>query len=117
MSNKDKYVGYRTSIEMYAKIKEQAKKRDIRISDFLRHAVEQCLTNDRTVVNQEFDTLKQQIEKKDEQIEHLHQLLAMEKQNMASITQQLEKKELLLEDLRNKSVWSRLKGAFFFISS
>ena len=57
--------------------------------------------------------LLQQIQIKDEQIEHLHQLLAMEKKTASEVLEHFDRAQLQLEDLRNKrTMWQRIKTVF-----
>lgn len=123
MSNKDKYVGFRISEDTYEEIRLQAEREEITVSDFVRKSVQHCLSGVKQdeklqlhIVKQQLSKKDEQIDKKDEQIDHLHQLLAMKEKNTNALTEQLEQKELMLEDLQNRSVWKKLKAALSSVS-
>jgi len=128
MSNDIKLVGFRADLEKYREIRSYAEEHGMSVSDLLREAVEYYLTNDKSANPTEFNAIKQQFEnqlekqdeylkEKDTQIERLHQLLAMKEQNMATIAKQLEHKDILLEDMRSRSVWKKIKTALGFSGS
>jgi len=112
MSNKDKYVGFRISEDSYEEIRLQADEEGITVSDFIRKSVQHCLSGVKQNEKHQLNIVKQQLSKKDEQIDHLHQLLAMKEKNMDSLVSQLEQKNLMLEDLQNRSVWKKLRAVF-----
>jgi len=121
MSNDIKLVGFRAKMDFYHEIKSYAEEHGVNISDLLRESIKQYLTGDKPTNTEEFKIVFQQLDKKDEQlkikdeqINHLHQLLAMKERNVDSLNRQLEQKELMLEDMRNRSVWKRIKTAFGF---
>lgn len=113
MANGVKLIGYKADIDNYKKVKKYADQKGLSISDLLREAVKHFLTEDKHTTNEdkqiltELETVKQQLEVKDEQISELHQLLAMKENNMDTMVKQLQ-------DMRNRSVWTRIKNAIGF---
>ena len=108
MSNQIKTIGVKVPLEFYEKIKMHANSHSISISDFIRDAMEGRLNGGQQSSNEvkpAFDALTGQLQIKDEQIEHLHQLLAMKEKAAMEQT-------LMLEDMRNRSLWRRVKMVF-----
>lgn len=105
MSNKDKYVGFRISEDTYEEIRLQAEREEITVSDFVRKSVQQCLSGVKQNEKHESHIVEQQLEKKDEQIEHLHQLLAIAQSN-------LQREQKALEDFKSRSLpwWKKIFG-------
>ena len=129
MSNEIKTIGVKVPIEFYVKIKEYADSNGVSISDFIRDAMARRLNGNQQSSNeasndvkQMFDSFGEQLRIKDEQIEQLHQLLAMKEKTTANLTEeriiiksQLEHANLQLEYLQNRlTVWQKLKT--FFVS-
>ena len=54
--------------------------------------------------------LREQLTRRDEQIDHLTQLLAMQTKTTVALTEQLDAERALIEDLRRRkpSVWKRI---------
>jgi len=129
MSNEIKTIGVKVPISFYVKIKGYADSNGISISDFIRDLMEKRLNGDQQSSNEtsndvklQFDALFEQLRIKDDQIEQLHQLLAMKEKTTANLTEeriivksQLEHVNLQLEYLQNRpTVWQKLK--MFFVS-
>lgn len=127
MSNEIKTIGVKVPIEFYVKIKGYADSNGISISDFIRDLMEKQLNGNQQSSNegsndvkQMFDALFEQLRIKDDQIEQLHQLLAMKEKTTANLTEermfiksQLEHANLQLEYLQNRpTVWQKLKTLF-----
>ena len=106
----------RMPVVLYEKLKEHADSQGISISDVVRDAVltvydNQGQSNPNEI--QMYSALLQQIKIKDEQIEHLHQLLAMEKKTAFEVLENFNRAQLQLEDLRKKrKMWQRIKAVF-----
>lgn len=119
MSDAMKVTTVRMPVELYEKVKENAEKQGLSISDAVRDAVV-AMYDDQKGANQNeiqmYSAILQQIEVKDEQIEHLHQLLAMEKKAASDALERLERfdrAQLQLEDMRkSRKMWQRIKAVF-----
>ena len=67
-------------------------------------------SNETSSIDKYIDTLIEQLEEKDRQIQELHQIVAM---TQKSVNQLTEQNQLLLEDTRQKlSLWTRIKAHF-----
>ena len=54
-----------------------------------------------------------QLVRRDEQIDHFQQIVAMSQKNIGALTEQLSDSRQLIEDMRQrKTVWQRLKAVF-----
>jgi len=53
-----------------------------------------------------------QIESQAQQIDHLTQVIAMSQKNITLLAEQLDGSKQQLEDLRNRTVWQRVKAVF-----
>ena len=108
-----KNASIRMTIEFFERIQTAAKIQSLSVSDYIRDAVEQVLQNAEHDIEQRstdiereaFRTLQTQLETKDEQIDHLQQLLAV---SQKSIQQLAEQNHLLLEDTRKRTWWKRI---------
>jgi len=70
-------------------------------------------TNDQTalieLMRSEISHLREQLARRDEQIDHLTQLLAMQTKTTAALTEQLSAERQMIEDMRDrKPMWKRL---------
>lgn len=129
MSNEIKLVGFRAQIQYHEKIKAHADAIGMSVSDFLRDAVEQALNGVKSGVKSDFAVLEKQLDVKDQQIADLSRQLedgsrrheqtqrgseeAAKRSDMllAQMTQQLDRSQLQLEDMRRRrSWWQRLAG-------
>ena len=131
MSNEIKLVGFRAPIAYHEKIKTHADSTGLSISDFLRDAVEHALNGVKSDVKSDLTLLEKQFDVKDRQIEDLSRQLedgnrrheetqraseeAAKRSDMllAQMTQQLDRTQLQLEDMRNRqtqSWWGRMFG-------
>ena len=122
MSNEVKLIGFKASINLQEDLRKHAESLDLSVSAYLRRIVEKSLTEVKPDANsvkptetEEFILIKEQIKIKDEQldekgkqIEHLHQIVAMQQKTIESVT---EKNNLLLES-KTRSFWGRLIGSF-----
>ena len=122
MSNEVKLIGFKASIDLQEDLRKHAESLDLSVSAYLRRVVEKSLTEIKPDANsvkptetEEFILIKEQIKIKDEQldekgkqIDHLHQIVAMQQKTIESVT---EKNNLLLES-KTRSLWSRLIGSF-----
>ena len=116
MSEAMKVTTVRMPVELHEKVKEHADSQGLSISDVVRDAVVTAYDNQEKSDSKEiqmYSALLQQIQIKDEQIEHLHQLLAMEKKTASEVLEHFDRAQLQLEDLRNKrTMWQRIKAVF-----
>ena len=122
MSNEVKLIGFKASIDLQEDLRKHAESLDLSVSAYLRRVVEKSLTEIKPDANsvkptetEEFILIKEQIKIKDEQldkkgkqIDHLHQIVAMQQKTIESVT---EKNNLLLES-KTRSFWGRLIGSF-----
>ena len=122
MSNEVKLIGFKASIDLQEDLRKHAESLDLSVSAYLRRVVEKSLTEIKPDANsvkptetEEFILIKEQIKIKDEQldekgkqIDHLHQIVAMQQKTIESVT---EKNNLLLES-KTRSLWGRLIGSF-----
>ena len=122
MSNEVKLIGFKASIDLQEDLRKHAESLDLSVSAYLRRVVEKSLTEVKPDANsvkptetEEFILIKEQIKIKDEQldekgkqIDHLHQIVAMQQKTIESVT---EKNNLLLES-KTRSLWGRLIGSF-----
>jgi predicted CopG family antitoxin len=105
----------RVSDDFYERIKDEATDRDLSVSDFIRQAIEAAVDEGLQTEDKPKDTASQQtlalliseLEKKNAQIDQLHQLMAMDKQERERLAQQLNRAHLQLEDLRKPRRWWR----------
>lgn len=120
MSDAMKVTTVRMPVDLYEKVKEHADSQGISISDVVRDAVVTVHDKQERLSEKEiqmYSALLQQIQIKDEQIEHLHQLLAMEKKTAFEVLENFNRAQLQLEDLRQKrTLWQRVKSVFVPIS-
>ena len=57
--------------------------------------------------------LESQLESRDEQVDHLTQVVAMSQKNIGALTEQLLDSRQMIEDMRQRrTVWQRLKAVF-----
>tara|TARA_B100001013_G_C24487380_1_gene393760 strand:+ start:141 stop:494 length:354 start_codon:yes stop_codon:yes gene_type:complete len=115
MSNEVKLIGFKASIDLQEDLRKHAESLDLSVSAYLRRVVEKSLTGVKPTETEEFILIKEQIKIKDEQldekgkqIDHLHQIVAMQQKTIESVT---EKNNLLLES-KTRSLWGRLIGSF-----
>ena len=122
MPNEVKLIGFKASIDLQEDLRKHAESLDLSVSAYLRRVVEKSLTEVKPDANsvkptetEEFILIKEQIKIKDEQldekgkqIDHLHQIVAMQQKTIESVT---EKNNLLLES-KTRSLWGRLIGSF-----
>ena len=55
----------------------------------------------------------EQLTRKDEQIDHFQQIVAMSQKNIGALTEQLDDSRQMIEDMRlRRTVWQRLKAVF-----
>ena len=122
MPNEVKLIGFKASIDLQEDLRKHAESLDLSVSAYLRRVVEKSLTEIKPDANsvkptetEEFILIKEQIKIKDEQldekgkqIDHLHQIVAMQQKTIESVT---EKNNLLLES-KTRSLWGRLIGSF-----
>ncbi len=60
-----------------------------------------------------FEDFREQLSRRDEQIDHFQQIVAMSQKNIGALTEQLSDSRQLIEDMRQrKTVWQRLKAVF-----
>jgi antitoxin component of RelBE/YafQ-DinJ toxin-antitoxin module len=85
--------------ELYEQARVAALASGITLSDFVRDVVSQaCRNGDAPEV---LDLLRDELSHKNEQIDHLHQLLAIQSKTTAALTEQ---NQLLLEDQRHRKL-------------
>ena len=61
----------------------------------------------------EISHLREQLARRDEQIDHFQQIVAMSQKNIGALTEQLDDSRQMIEDMRQRrTVWQRLKGVF-----
>ena len=61
----------------------------------------------------EISHLREQLTRRDEQIDHFQQIVAMSQKNIGALTEQLDDSRQMIEDMRQRrTVWQRLKGVF-----
>ena len=61
----------------------------------------------------EISHLREQLARRDEQIDHFQQIVAMSQKNIGALTEQLDDSRQMIEDMRQrKTVWQRIKGVF-----
>ena len=92
--------------ELYEQARVAALASGITLSDFVRDVVSQaCRNGDAPEV---LDLLRDELSHKNEQIDHLHQLLAMQTKTTAALTERLQ----AIEDMRRWNWWQRLRRRF-----
>ena len=106
----------RVNEELYEKVRQRAETSGIKLSDFLRDAIiKACEESDADAMQSHnvIPVLENQLAAKDEQIAHLHQLLAMGGKERERLAEQLQRTNLQLEDLRKpQTAWQRIKAVF-----
>ena len=111
MATEVKLLATKVSLEYYAKVKETADASEKSIAAFLRMAVDEKINGDKPEINGQDEKLLEQLKAKDEQIDHLQQIVAMAQQNVDKLSVTLGKltdqNQFLLEDKR-KSWFRRL---------
>ena len=123
MSNGIKTIGMKVSAEYHQKIKEKADSQGLSISDFIRDAVEyrfnevqppsEGLARVPTEVQQVLEDYRHQLMVKDDQIKQTSEARSRSDMIIMQLTQQLDRANLQLEDMRErKTVWRRLKAVF-----
>ena len=61
----------------------------------------------------EISHLREQLTRRDEQIDHFQQIVAMSQKNIGALTEQLSDSRQMIEDMRQRrTVWQRLKAVF-----
>ena len=61
----------------------------------------------------EISHLREQLVRRDEQIDHFQQIVAMSQKNIGALTEQLDDSRQMIEDMRQRrTVWQRLKAVF-----
>jgi antitoxin component of RelBE/YafQ-DinJ toxin-antitoxin module len=98
----------RVSDDLYEQARAAALASGITLSDFVRDVVSQaCRKCDAPEV---LDLLRDELSHKNEQIDHLHQLLAIQSKTTAALAEQLDAHRTLIEDLRRRKppVWKRI---------
>ncbi|MCH8295194.1 helix-turn-helix domain-containing protein [Candidatus Poribacteria bacterium] len=64
-------------------------------------------------LSSEIRTLREQLTEKDNQINHIQQIVAMSQKNIGALTEQLDDSRQMIEDMRQrKTVWQQLKAVF-----
>jgi flagellar biosynthesis chaperone FliJ len=116
MNENFKNASVRVSVKLYERISEYANSKGISISDVFRNGAENfidAIETDRTNVEtdpagieQVIATLREELGEKNKQIEHLHQLLAMQSKTASVLTEQMDAMKQL-EDLRQSRPWWR----------
>ena len=116
-------ISGRVGEEIYDKIKQQADAQGISLSDLLRSAVEQVLTESANpALSEEVTVLQKQLSEKDEEIQFLRGELTAIRQEASDaaqrsdtivlgLTGQLDRANFQIEDLRKtdqRSFWGRL---------
>ena len=122
-----KTLGIRVAPEYYNSVRSYAKSHNLSLSDAIRNALDSSMQIDSTEPKTEQIMLKEvsttfqtalvsvekQLEQKDQQIEQLHQLLAMKEKSVDETLAQLNRANLQLEDLRKpQTMWQRMKATF-----
>lgn len=104
---------------LYESAKEKSSELSISLSDLIRNAIKHVCSNgiaDKPIeddspllpmLKQELDKLHNELATKNQQIEELHKLVAMAQSNAISLTDQLDRANLQLEDVRGRSWWQR----------
>lgn len=98
----------RVQDDLYEQARVAAEVKGITLSDFIRDSVSQaCRNGDAPYV---LDLLRDELSHKNEQIDHLHQLLAIQSKTTAALTEQLDAHRALIEDMRRRKppVWKRI---------
>jgi hypothetical protein len=139
MSTQDvKMVTVRMPLQLYNQVKNDADSRNASISDVVREAVvrryeepvpdddnyiqpvkdlcealtKQLQTKDQQLHIQ-LEKQEQQLGTKDEQIQQLHQLLAMKEKSVEEALTQLNRAYLQIEQMRPpRTIWQKLKATF-----
>ncbi len=88
--------------DLYEQARVQSEAKGVTLSDFIRESVSQaCRNGDAPEV---LDLLRDELSHKNEQIDHLHQLLAIQSKTTAALTEQLDAHRALIEDMRRRKI-------------
>jgi antitoxin component of RelBE/YafQ-DinJ toxin-antitoxin module len=88
--------------DLYEQARVAAESRGITLSDFVRDCVSQaCRKRDSSVDTHVLDVLRSELDAKNEQIDHAHQLVAISQKSIQQLTEQ---NQLLLEDQRRRKL-------------
>lgn len=106
MANKVKPIGFKATPDEYESIQQASAASGFNVSDFLRKAVEQMLSNGEPQDNRRITWLE-------EQITHLQTELSESRKRsdmlIAQLTQQVDRASLQLEDMhQRKPFWARV---------
>ena len=114
-----KQFSFRVADKLYEKAQNLAARQDVSLSDFLRNAVRvACAARDaaetqrnsgETQLAELVQTLREELATKNQQIDQLHQLVAMAQKSADEWVGQLKRSQAQLEDMRGgpKSFWAR----------
>ena len=119
MDGKPKHISVRVTPALYDQIQAKAEASGEKVAEFVRNHLRQiCHQTEATPQASPdspdvVDALCHQLTAKDEQINHLTQVVAMSQKNIAALTEQLDDSRQMIEDMRQRrTVWQRLKGVF-----
>ena len=119
MSVNQKSFTVRVSDEIYQSASDKAKDLNVSLTELVRASVVQFCTQ--SEISDESDganqqLVLQQLENKDQQIDQLHQLLAMQAKTNASLSEEISSTRKLIDDLArpkpSKSVWGKISAIF-----
>lgn len=117
-----KVVGVKLPNETHTQLRTVAEEEGISVSEFLRHLIMQRLFQSKpenngkpkdngkttevfpalTDLRKQLEAMREQLITKDEQIQQLHQLIAMEQKNAQGLSEQLSASHQQLEDFRDR---------------
>lgn len=101
----------------YQEMKGFAEKKNISLSELLRASVERTLYLKPEEVEPAYYLLEKELETKNQQLKQAHEAQQQSNMIIMQLTKQLEQQTLMLEDMRNRSLWTRVKAALGFASS
>ena len=123
MSDRVKLISFKAPIVLYNQIKSNALAEGISVSAYLRKSIEMRLdpgmADGNTESDQSITAFVEQLQTKDtqiaqlhDQIQELHQLIAMGHKERDRLSEQLQHTTIQLEDLRqpNPAWWKRMFG-------
>lgn len=105
MDGKLKHISVRVTPELYNQIQAKAQESGEKVAEFVRNRLRQiCQQTSATISESSLvvDMLCQQLAAKDEQIDHLTQVVAMSSKNIATLSEQLDTSRQMIEDMRNR---------------
>jgi len=101
---------------LYQEMKGHAASNNISLSDLIRTSVERTFYLETEKVEPQYYSLEKELELKNQQIEQYAEAQQQSNMIIMQLTKQLEQQTLMLEDMRHKSLWQRVKAALGFAS-